>query len=351
MRIPLFAFATTALLAPTISAQTVSGSLETKGPAGAFAKTGTVTDFDYTNAQVVLPPIGAFSWKLRGAASQGSGTTATHASMSSYGYVNLDGVAVVGVSGSARGTSPSEAAYTTPTTTAPGSAGPIDFVLRYKSTAGRKGAIKIAWQSLLKFQATASATIDIDDNGTPEWTGGDTKGGFANLVIPVAFDANGDLIAKVSIAGSVGGVTQYDFSSAYGRLDIRFVDENAGTCKITPYGNGCAGASASASVTTVGAEHVIAHKVVGGFPNLFALEAIGSTKQLLPLPGNCTLLTNAISFLVHQTDANGEVLFIRKVSTYRNLTTLHQFLPLGLDAQNNLLLRATNGIEIVCRGQ
>ncbi|MCA8969553.1 MAG: hypothetical protein KDC95_07215, partial [Planctomycetes bacterium] len=314
----------------TATAQTLTGSIETKSPAGAFGKSGTVGSFDFSPANYVLPPLGAYSWKIRGAGSQGTGTAMTHASMNVYGYVNQDGVAVVGISGSARGTSPSETAYTTPTTTGPGTPGTLDFVLRYKSSAGRKGVIKIAWQSLLKFSATAKAAIDIDDNGTPEWTGGNTNGGFATQLVPVAFDANGDLIAKVSIEGTVDGAGQINFSSAYGRLDIRFVDQNAGKCTITPYGTGCSGASATASVTTIGAEHVIATKVTGGFANLFALEAIGSSKLSLPLPGNCTLLTNAISFLVHPTDANGELTFLRKVSTYKNLSTLHQFLPLGL---------------------
>ena len=232
----------------------------------------------------------------------------TRPTLSTYGYVNGQGVTVVGLSGLARGTK-SDTAYMTPTTTAPGQPGALEFVMRLKSSPSSEGALPVSWQSLLKNNATAAASVDVDDDKTVEWTGGDTGGSFKSAIIPVAFDAKGELLARLTLAGPVLGAGQYLYSSTYGRLDVRFIDANA-----------------------------------------FALEAIGNAQQSIPLPGGCTLLSNAISILVHKTDANGELQIARKVSTFRNLSTLHQFLPLTLKGKD-LALRASNGLRIVCTGQ
>lgn len=344
----LYLLPLTFCLAP-LASQTPTGTLETKSDAGVYAVTGTTKDFSSTKANTTLPPIGPFTWRLRASVNQGSGATGTSASLSTYGYVNSQGVTVVGLSGLARGTKGDEA-YTTPTTTAPGQPGDLEFVMRLKSSPSRKGALRVSWQSLLKNNATSSASVDVDDDNKVEWKGGDTNGGVKTAIIPVAFDAKGQLMARLTLAGTVQGAGQYLYSSTYGRLDIRFIDANAGKCTITPYGKGCQGTAANGAVTTIGAQHVLTTKMTGGFANAFALEAIGSTQQNIPLPGGCTLLSNAITILVHKSDAKGEVQIVRKVSTFQRLSTLHQFLPLTLKGKD-LVLRASNGLRVVCTGQ
>ena len=332
-----------------LSAQTVSSTLSTKAAAGVSSNAGGNTDFASTKANTLLPPIGPFTWRIRASSSKGSGASGVSASLSSYGYANSMGVVVVGLSGLARGAK-TDRAYTTPTTSAPGKPGTLSFVMRMSSTPGRKGALAIAWQSLLKNAGSASAAVDVDDNGSSEWKGGDTKGTWTRQLVPVAFDSKGKLVAKLELAGGVQGAGQYLYSSTYGRLDVRFVDQNAGKCTITPYGRGCQGATASGGVVTIGAQHVITAKLSGGYANGFALEAIGNRSLSIPLPGGCTLLSNAISILIHRSDAKGELTVVRKVSTFARLASYHQFLPITLSGKD-VVLKAANGLRLVCTGQ
>lgn len=256
---------------------------------------------------------------------------------------------MIGTSGLVRGTQSGEGAHTTPDSVAPGKPCPIEFVLELRSTPRRSGALRISWQSLLKLGAKASALVDVDDDAKVEWRGGDTSGGFRTQIVPVAFDAQGRLRARVAIFAEVRGAGPFVAATNYGRLDVRFQDANAGKCTITPYGQGCPGVALAGGAQTAGAQHIVTSKLTGAWPNSFALETIGSAAQNIPLPGGCTLLSNAISILVHPTDAKGEVQVVRKTSTFTRLSTRHQFLPLTLQ-NNSLVLRASNGLHLVCTG-
>jgi hypothetical protein len=330
--------------------QSVTTDLKLLSAAGALATAGSISDFKSAPANTVIGP-SPWTWRLSASAASGSGATGLSASSSMWAVRNGDNNGIqMGMTGLTRGGNTEKGLFT-PSESKTGKPGAISFLVTFTGTPSAQGAIALTWQSLLQYgTGTVSASADVGNDNSVEWSGGDLSGSIKNANLPVAFDSNGKIVVKLTMDGTTTGAGQFTYSSLYGRLTARFVSITAGKCTITAYGSGCLGAQVAAGVLSVGNDHVINLKMTGGFPNAFVVEAVGSQQGNLVLPGNCSLLCNAVVVLIHNTDAKGEYSTAYKISKYKRATAYHQFLP--IDMQNNLLvIKATNGLKIVSTGQ
>lgn len=334
------------LLAQT---QSITTDLRLLSPAGALATAGSNSDFQSSPANTVIGP-SPWTWRLRASATSGSGATGLSASSSMWAVRNYDNNGVqMGMTGLTRG-GKTEKGLFIPGTSKTGKPGAISFLVTFTGKPASKGAIQLTWQSLLQYgTGTVAATADLGNDNSVEWSGGDLKGSIKTVNLPVTFDSNGKAVLKLTMDGTTTGAGQFTYSSLYGRLTAKFIDSNAGKCTVTAYSSGCAGAQVAAGVLSIGNNHVVNLKMTGGYPNAYVVEAVGNQQTNLTLPGNCSLLCNAVVILVHGTDAKGEYSTTHQISKYTALTAYHQFLP--IDLQNGqLVVKATNGLKIVCTG-
>ncbi|MHC4812894.1 MAG: hypothetical protein ACYTGW_07455 [Planctomycetota bacterium] len=339
----------TLVAATPVLAQSITTDLKQATPAGALATAGTISDFKSSPANTVIGP-SPWVWRLRASATSGSGATGLSASSSMWAVRNTNNNGVqMGMTGITRGTTKEKGLFT-PSTSKTGKPGPISFLMTLTGKPSAQGAIRLTWQSLLKGTATVFASADVGNDSTVEWKDGDVLGGIKTANLPVAFDAKGKIVVKLSMDGTTTGAGQFVYSSLYGRLTAKFIDINAGKCTVTAYGSGCGGAAVAAGVLSVGNNHVLSLKMTGGYPNAFVVEAVGNQQTNLPLPGSCSLLCNAVVILIHKTDAKGEYATTHKVSKYAAVNAYHQFLPVDLQG-GQLVIRTTNALRIVCTGR
>lgn len=313
--------------------------------AGQFATAGGQSDFSSSPKNSQIPPI-RWTWRLRAQVTKGSGASALSAMQSIWANADTVNGGSMGMSGLARGTS-KELTHTTPSLQKTGKPGAIGFLARMNGQKNLKGVIRVSWQTLFKGQAASTSTIDIGNNKVIEWTGKDTGGGVASVDLPAAFDNNGDLVLRITLGGSMQAVGQFVYSSIYSRLTWKFVQPKTASCKITSYGKGCQGVSATGVVTNFPNHHLISLKVAGGFKNSHVLETVGNNTLNLPLPGGCSLLSNALVILLHKTDANGEYQHDYTVSKFQSSLSFHQYLPIEF-VGNKLVIKASNGLQIQC---
>jgi len=339
--------AATPLLAQT---QSITTDFKQLSAAGALATAGSNSDFKSSPANTVIGP-SPWMWRLRASATSGSGASGLSASSSMWAVRNSNNNGIqMGMTGTTRGGKTDKGLFT-PSTSKTGKPGAISFLMTMTGKPATQGAIQLTWQSLLQYgTGTVAASADVGNDNSVEWSGGDVAGGIKTANLPVAFDSKGKIVVKLTMDGTTTGAGQFTYSTLYGRLTAKFVDINAGKCTVTAYGSGCGSAAVSAGVLSVGNNHVLNLKMTGGYPNAFVVETVGNQQTALPLPGNCSLLCNALVILIHKTDAKGEYATAHKVSKYAKLTAYHQFLP--IDQQNGqLVIKATNALKIVCTGR
>jgi hypothetical protein len=335
--------------ATVAKAQSVTTDFKLLSAAGALATAGSNSDFDSSPANTAIGP-STWTWRLQASANGTSGGSSVATSMSMWATRNNDNNGVqLGMTGLTRGGSTEQGRFL-PSINQNAQPGPIDFLMTMTGTPSAQGAIQVTWQSLLKGTATVAASIDIGNDNSAEWQGGDVQASIKSAQLPVAFDAQGKIVVKLSLDGTITGAGPFVYSNVYGRLTARFMDASAGKCTITPYGSGCGGAAVAASVLPIGNDHVISLKLTGGFANAFVVEAVGTQAISLPLPAGCSLLCNAQTVLVHPTNAQGEYATTHKVSKFVAITAYHQFLPVDMQG-NQLVLRASNGLKIVSTGR
>ena len=120
-------------------------------------------------------------------------------------------------------------------------------------------------------------------------------------------------------------------------------------CSAGAYGQGC-GPTATASIVDHGSTHRIELAVHNAAPRVQVIMVIGTQQLNVPIPGtNCLLLTDFVFHQVHRTDGNGEYSFSKAIPRFSpGPPTYAQFLEVTFDQQNNLVLRSTNGVSLVC---
>lgn len=333
-------------LALPLAAQTTDFSLASD--AGVLAAAGGKDAFNSAPKGTMIGP-SPYTWRLRSALSTGSSPSLS-ASSSMWAVRNGDSNGVqMGMTGLTRGSAASEYGHFMPSTSKAGAKGPIRFLMRMKHSPGKQGVIRVTWQSLLKFGATAAVSIDVGNDGSTEYKGGDAQGRTITADIPVTFPASGQIDSLISMDGTTAGAGQaWDACSLYGRFTAKFVDASVGTCTLTPYGQGCQGASVAGGVLSLGNDHVVSLKMTGGFPNAFVVETLGARQINLPLLAGCSLLCSAEAVLIHPTDAQGVYATTHKIPRTRRLTAYHQFLPIDV-VNGNLVIRASNALKVVCK--
>jgi hypothetical protein len=333
------------LLIPLPAAAQITGTMKLDSDAGVYASAGNQDDFDADATGTPVPP-SQWTWRLGAQASSGSGATAISASQSVWGNCRATNGGNMGMTGLLRGT-PSDTTHLTPSTSKNGTPGAIAFLGEMQGPANRTGVLRLSWQTLFKYSATAQATVDVDNDSTIDWTGTDTQGGVKGTDLPAAFDANGKLVFRITMSGSMAGAGQFVYSSVYTRLAWSFVEPINASCTVTAYGQGCQGVQATGVVTPFPNHHLISLQVTGGFPNGFVVETVGNQSMNLPLLGSCALLSNALVLLVRQADAQGSYSHSYQVSKFTGSMSYHQYLPIELQG-NALVIKASNGLKINC---
>ena len=193
--------------------------------------------------------------------------------------------------------------------------------------------------------ATVGGSVDIGNDGTVEFS---TAAG-ASREFGYTIGASGSVTVRVTNECVVTGTgNPQDFASAWTEIAIAYRPDINSTCTITTYGNGCAGVTAAGTSSVLGTNRVFSFLVTGAPVNSTVIAATGVQRLNLQLPGTCSLLTNAVVVRLIPSDGVGNATDSFTAAASATGRTYHQFFPLDF-VGNNLVLTASNGVEVDCR--
>lgn len=243
----------------------------------------------------------------------------------------------------ARGASTDVAGSSASTAAAGGTFGPHAVLANFQAAPGTAGRLVVSFRRSAANGGTASAAIDVGNDGTTEFAA--TTG--QQWSTAYTFGPSGQLAVRVANECSSFGASATTTMYTWTELSVTFQPDRTATCTITSYGQGCGGVQAAGTELVVGNTRTVVVLATGCFPNGVALVATGSQQLGLSLPGGCSLLCNAEGVAVVSSDAGGNATATWSLPTTVVGTTYVQFLPLA-DVNGNLVLRASNGVEVAC---
>ena len=233
---------------------------------------------------------------------------------------------------------------------APGAATPTQgahsVAMHFAVAANTGGNVLIAWEARESAGASIAGSVDVDGDGTADWTG--TGAANDRQSVPVTAGAQGITITiTTNGSASVTGAGRAAYQAA---LSVVFVPSPAGlSCTWTSFGPQCVGSLAGAD-----AAHprgiALTLDVRGATPSTHGFLVVGTqAASPSPLPGNlCNLLVDrqrshfAGGF---RTDANGDAT-LQLVVPARAFTIDMQALSFDRAQQ---AIGSTNGLNLVCR--
>lgn len=114
---------------------------------------------------------------------------------------------------------------------------------------------------------------------------------------------------------------------------------------VTPYGQGC-GLVATGRVEPNGNTFRFFYNISNATPSTPVLLIVGVNETAVPINfgHNCLLLTELGFTQAHRTDANGSYTWSHALSAQFRGWARIQFAEATFDAQNNLVIRMTNGL-------
>lgn len=264
-----------------------------------------------------------------------------------------DGVSIR-ESGAVRNTDPSVGASVGTSADAPGTAAPApgrhSVQLSYPAIAqGTDAIVTVRWLGRASTGASATAEVDVDGDGTPDFSG-IADGNAASAVLQVTAGANG---VTIDIATSGMAAVAADGAERYAAHLAVYVREGTlpMSCVFTNFGRSC-GADLNGSV---GASLGLTLDVTNATPDVFGILAFGDMAAMpTPFPsGNCSLLVdrNRTSFgwSFFRTDANGDATINLRAPSMA-MTVSMQAVLIDRDlATRTRILTASNGTELVCQ--
>jgi hypothetical protein len=223
--------------------------------------------------------------------------------------------------------------------------GAHSYILKVIGAKGTAGSVYVNWHTKAVLGATVSGTVDIGNDNSVEFTGKANVAERKNF--PMVLGST-PLEIKITLDAKVQGTGNYaDYVNYFIDCFIGFTVDQTTTCTVTPYGQGC-GPVLSGGSQLVGNDHVVLLKCTGGFPNGWAIPTIGTRSINLPLPGNCSLLSNALVLTLLKSDNAGVTSETFKIRSTDLVKSYHQFLPIDL-FNNQLVLKTSNGAVLECK--
>ncbi len=229
--------------------------------------------------------------------------------------------------------------------TSPGGAtfGPHAVLATFSASPGTAGSIRVSWRNNAAAAGSANAIVDIGNDGTAEVNQGTPQ----QLAFPFTFPASGQVVVRVSnecrSTGTGTSTSEYTWTEMW----VGFQPDLTATCTISNYGQGCAGAQAAGNQVVVGNTRNLFVLATGCFPSSPVIVATGTNQLSVPLLNGCSLLCNAETLAVTMADAAGNATANWSIPTTAVGTTHVQFLPIA-DQGGALVIRATNGVRVVC---
>lgn len=239
---------------------------------------------------------------------------------------------------------PGNAAGSSASTSASGATfGPHAVLATFQAAPGTVGNIRVSWRNNDVAAGTANAIVDIGNDGIAEVN----QAAPQEFSFPFTFPASGQVVVRVAnecrSTGTGTSMAEYTWTEMW----VGFQPDLTATCTISSYGQGCAGAMAAGNQIVVGNTRNLFVLATGCFPSGPVIVATGSAQLNLPLLNNCALLCNAETLAITTADAAGNATANWSIPTTALGTTHVQFLPLA-DQGGALVIRATNGVRVVC---
>lgn len=223
--------------------------------------------------------------------------------------------------------------------------GSHSYLMIVKGKPGTKGHITWTWHSKGALGANMTGELDIGNDNTVEFKGKANEALFKKY--PVTLGST-PLVIKITTHGTLVGTNAYsDWVNYFADYFINFVPDETTKTSFAIYGSSC-GPVLTGNATTVSGAHQIKLTMVSGFPNAFAISAIGNQQLNLPLGGGCSLLSNALTLALLKSDATGMATESYKIPSTSKMMSYHQFLPIQLQGAN-LILKASNGLNFVAK--
>lgn len=233
-----------------------------------------------------------------------------------------------------------------PNTSAP-TQGAHSIALGFAVPPGRQGTVTIAWDGQASPGARLGAAVDVDGDGTADWTG---AAGSRDLQrIPVTAGPNGvELTITTDGSAAVAGLGRAGY---HGGLSVTFIGGGGGpSCTWTSSGRQCLGAlTGTDSVTSRGITLTL--DVAGAAQNGLGVLVVGdlaSTPFDLPR-SNCQLLVDPTpTRLLHAfvTDATGAARMVFRIPV-RPVTT--NFQAVTIELANSGAIGSTDVLGLVCQ--
>jgi hypothetical protein len=327
------------LLALPCLAQGVSVALATDGPVAVVAQAAGQSQHDFVAAGT---PITGHPGNLDVSARVSVGSDYASAVTLAYPQVTGRSVAILH-RGYARGPATNAAGSSASTSSQGAVQGACSFLVSITGPAGIAGAVTLSWHGAADPSARIAGSIDIGNDGSPEWTGGvgAERQRFAATL------GGAPLLVRVTIDGQAAGAGGSIFVDEFADLFLGFEEDRTSVCAFTLYGQSCGPVLTGAS-TTGGGQHALALTLSGGFPNALALAIAGDARLALPLGLGCSLYTDVEVARVVSTDASGAAQDLHTIPSTALGTLYFQMLPFEVIG-GQLVLRATNRVQLDCR--
>jgi len=340
-----------AALSPLAMAQvTTSGPVAaTAGPWGVFAANGASTNYDAKAAQTAV----GRGLSVR-AAVGGSATTRPDA-LATSGVVPVVSTTGTGfrftetgaLNGTVAGTTLSVGSSSSAVGSQNPAAGAHGVAIRYAVPQGSSASVVIAWAGRASTGATLGASIDLNGDGTPEWSA--NNGTAQTVSLPVTAGANGITIAVLTGgSASLTGIGTENYSS---NLTVSLRAPQTGvTVTWASSGPQCLGALAG-SDTQANGMLTLTLGVTGAARTGFGVMVLGqpaATPTALPF-GSCQLLLDTTGGLSSfATDANGDATVTLRARAVP-FTMSFQAVTFGFDALGQSALGSTNVQGLTCQ--
>lgn len=350
---------------------TLASSLFAQGPGGpgnpppingrtatdyaVFAVDGTAVGFQSVASQTAIPP-GINVHAVIGGGPNLPPALGAHTSVMPMATPMGAGLRV-NESGRIRGTDPNANYAIGTSQDAPNTTAPVQgrhaVALHFAVAQGGTGTVSIGWMGNASTGASALGAVDVDGDGTPDWTG--TAGTNNQTNLPVTAGANGiTLVIFTNASATVAGVGNAGYDSS---LTVLFRPTGGGTNPVTvtwtANGPQCLG---SLTGTDSQANGVLTlNLAVAGAPaNGFGI-LVGGLPAATPVPlpfGTCQLLVDPAgpggglrSFV---TDANGGAAFVYRLRAIAFQIDF-QAVTFGFGPNNTSLLGSTNALNMTAQ--
>jgi hypothetical protein len=316
-----------------LAAQAVT--LEAATNVGVYARTGARTAVDVIPAGTFITE--ARTLEATTPAAEAALRIAPGSSVNNSGYRLIES-AVVQQSGS----DPADAGTTAVGASDPPRQSAHAFVLRVLAP-GIGSRLTVTVGGMATAGAAAGLAVDVGNDGSIEWRQ-DVDGTRHVRTFEI-----GNVQAVRVIASGHAAVQTGALRSSYAMDASLNVSPGDVPCEMTPFGQGCGGATLGGFDRIISGVHYMTFEVAGAFPDRPIVFWFGDQAINFQIPGlDCFAYTLPAITLTFFADANGSFDNTFLFGFPLSGTTYVQAIPVTV-VDNRLLVRTTNGLRVTCR--